>query len=1251
MVLEYITLQKSASNLPRNYGDKQELFFIKLLLDSQALISLTSFLIFEKKLEEVKIILGHKGLLGNHILGKNLLVNRRGQLVSSFNDEIVSPSFNGRFFDLKYNKNSIEIDKHLKTIKKNEVFIGSKDLRGNRENFKYKLFHKKGERLKTIDNDNEILTRENKALRVSSEVNDELPIASRNEGPILQRDNNTYVVVENLVSSIEFEKLRNKELNKIKLRDGECFLTAIEGDEISYRTSYEPWSFIFEGDTLRINEYEKILPTPNIPNLSIVNLDTSNEKILLDAVDIENKALRVMDSEGENLPPSMTVNHKINLDPYSKLSHNSLFAVKNDSQKFFNFKLNGSTLWGRKDNFQVAPGEFFKLIYSKDKNKLYVIKQVAYLSIISAGGLFLREADLEDLIGGGGGDILAVTVPSLKLKPPGSKLLVWGDDFGIAQDDEYECLVNTTLEVDDFFYGVLVNDAGAAGNTNLKVEYYSQPANGTVVFTDVFQGLFTYTPNTDFVGTDSFQYYTIDGNGFLSTIATVTIDVVEQETRDYDGEWPPEGLDQAGGGGGASLSGGGGLMVLAFPEDDRIKALGLDGEYALEGKRITKKNLLNNEISLFGEITFDRDAVVLTEAVLRPNAKNTNILSRSEFNRDRWFFAYITVDGTKVLPGSELFIENFGTLYVTPEGLISLENISGQPLYAPEMTFSISNNFVVYSQKIIFDNRVAGAGDDGPDDDLPPQILNININCRPGDEVSFSIYDKLTLVDVVPTHLGFGLLFNQKHVENETQAEITIFQNGFVTLKAGTLPDFYYIFTNKPNEIMAIAININVPTNNIRYQYVLSDRTTNREIPSLTELELRIRGNENISRFPATLIFREQAATGTISRNNTQLTISPDGVRGPTDDAYPDRLFSRLFYYDLVNKEYGLYVIWSTTVRKHIDFRGRRTSVPIETGWNFYLPPGHASSSRSRFNPWSIFMAPWGFPSSRHPLSDQIYVERVNVRNQWYSFDNEFNVSIDDQINIPFHDLNDNSFLGTFRIYRSGKIDYFGEKNGLAPSFFIVRLFCEGVGLIDYRIELVLADVTLRPHANADGENDNEDLRENLNEEIESLQNLPQYTYTFKDKELELNYCNLNKEEIYNIDYDIKEIRYDNANYCEINSLYLRRVEVQLNILQNNIYFCEQNTYGFNYFGDFVYLLKETPILYCKLFEEIINKQLNYVRKYLLYEINYCDLNQNILDINYEYNLVEKSISYKEIQPPYTTVIESQSSKKYTVEG
>ena len=72
---------------------------------------------------------------------------------------------------------------------------------------------------------------------------------------------------------------------------------------------------------------------------------------------------------------------------------------------------------------------------------------------------------------------------------------------------------------------VLANDSDPDGNV-LTAELVSQPSNGSVAMDS--DGSFTYTPNPDFVGVDTFVYQAFDG--VEATQATVSINVELKES-------------------------------------------------------------------------------------------------------------------------------------------------------------------------------------------------------------------------------------------------------------------------------------------------------------------------------------------------------------------------------------------------------------------------------------------------------------------------------------------------------------------------------------------------------------------------------------------------------------------------------------------------------------------------------------------------------------------------------------------------
>ena len=91
----------------------------------------------------------------------------------------------------------------------------------------------------------------------------------------------------------------------------------------------------------------------------------------------------------------------------------------------------------------------------------------------------------------------------------------------VATDDSYSVLEDRTLVV-DAVGGVLSNDTDADADP-LTASLVSDVSDGVLALSA--DGSFTYTPNTDFAGTDSFTYLANDGAN-NSGVATATIQVV-----------------------------------------------------------------------------------------------------------------------------------------------------------------------------------------------------------------------------------------------------------------------------------------------------------------------------------------------------------------------------------------------------------------------------------------------------------------------------------------------------------------------------------------------------------------------------------------------------------------------------------------------------------------------------------------------------------------------------------------------------
>ncbi|MEF8879043.1 MAG: PQQ-binding-like beta-propeller repeat protein [Candidatus Thermoplasmatota archaeon] len=96
-----------------------------------------------------------------------------------------------------------------------------------------------------------------------------------------------------------------------------------------------------------------------------------------------------------------------------------------------------------------------------------------------------------------------------------------------ANDDEAETYENNAIWID-----VLANDSDTGGTLDPStVQVTSDPSHGNTSV-NYSTGEIEYTPDSNYVGTDSFTYTVDDDNGETSNLATVTIDVITPAT------WP-----------------------------------------------------------------------------------------------------------------------------------------------------------------------------------------------------------------------------------------------------------------------------------------------------------------------------------------------------------------------------------------------------------------------------------------------------------------------------------------------------------------------------------------------------------------------------------------------------------------------------------------------------------------------------------------------------------------------------------------
>ncbi len=96
------------------------------------------------------------------------------------------------------------------------------------------------------------------------------------------------------------------------------------------------------------------------------------------------------------------------------------------------------------------------------------------------------------------------------------------NDWPIANDDSYETVTGVLLDV--AAPGVLANDVLLDPDEEVSIQILDEPLHGTLSVND--DGSFTYTPDTGFMGTDTFRYMVLSVrtiNAEWSDDAMVTI--------------------------------------------------------------------------------------------------------------------------------------------------------------------------------------------------------------------------------------------------------------------------------------------------------------------------------------------------------------------------------------------------------------------------------------------------------------------------------------------------------------------------------------------------------------------------------------------------------------------------------------------------------------------------------------------------------------------------------------------------------
>jgi Tol biopolymer transport system component len=121
----------------------------------------------------------------------------------------------------------------------------------------------------------------------------------------------------------------------------------------------------------------------------------------------------------------------------------------------------------------------------------------------------------------------------------------------VANDDAFSVKEDQTLTLDP--PGVLLNDNDPEGDP-LTASLVTGPANGTLTLNP--DGSFTYEPNRNFNGTDSFAYKVSDGADESNTAtATITVEPVKDKNKKNKHKKKGKGKKGKGkGGGGGGIS-------------------------------------------------------------------------------------------------------------------------------------------------------------------------------------------------------------------------------------------------------------------------------------------------------------------------------------------------------------------------------------------------------------------------------------------------------------------------------------------------------------------------------------------------------------------------------------------------------------------------------------------------------------------------------------------------------------------------
>lgn len=188
------------------------------------------------------------------------------------------------------------------------------------------------------------------------------------------------------------------------------------------------------------------------------------------------------------------------------------------------------TVTGFITNFSAGPedesSQQINFVVTNDNPSLFICQPeispdgtLTYKSAHNANGSALITVTIHD--DGGGSDTSDSQTFTINITSVNDVPDVTDDSYSTNEDSPLEILAAA---------GVLANDSDSHGgasqenNTPFNLCVVDSPAHGELTLND--DGSFTYTPDTDYNGTDSFTYKVIDSLWGVSNLATVTLSVI-----------------------------------------------------------------------------------------------------------------------------------------------------------------------------------------------------------------------------------------------------------------------------------------------------------------------------------------------------------------------------------------------------------------------------------------------------------------------------------------------------------------------------------------------------------------------------------------------------------------------------------------------------------------------------------------------------------------------------------------------------